>query len=261
MRKPELKIFKIGGGVIDREADLLEFVRLFAEINGPKILVHGGGKGASNMMQRLGIAPQLVNGRRITDAAALDIVTMFYAGKTNKQLVAALQSRGVNALGLSGADGNTVLATKRPVREIDYGFVGDLHEDSVEANLIQQLLGLGLTPVFCAITHDGHGQLLNTNADTIAASLAKALSKDYAVALHFCFEKRGVLEDINDDNSVIERISLANYGELKESRIIYEGMLPKLENAFEALQFGVNKVVIEHALHINEELKTTLWLN
>lgn len=259
--KPELKIFKIGGGIIDHEADLLEFVRLLATISGPKILVHGGGKGASDMMKRLGIAPQLVNGRRITDAAALDIVTMFYAGKTNKQLVAALQSCGVNALGLSGADGNVIRATMRPVREIDYGFVGDLNEASVDADRIQQFLGLGLTPVFCAINHDGHGQLLNTNADTIAASLAKALSEKYAVALHFCFEKRGVLADVNDDNSVIEKITLANYGELKESGIISEGMLPKLENAFEALQFGVSKVVIEHALHINEELKTTLWLN
>lgn len=259
--KPELKIFKIGGGIIDREADLMEFVRLFAKIDGPKILVHGGGKGANDMMKNLGIVPQLVNGRRITDAAALDIVTMFYAGKTNKQLVAALQGRGVNALGLSGADGNVVLAVKRPVREIDYGFVGDLNEASVNADLIQQFLGLGLTPVFCAINHDGHGQLLNTNADTIAASLAKALSREYAVSLHFCFEKRGVLEDVNDDNSVIEKITLANYGELKESGIIADGMLPKLENAFDALQFCVDKVIIEHALHINEELKTTLWLN
>ena len=259
--KPELKIFKIGGGIIDHEADLLEFVRLFAAVDGPRILVHGGGKGASDMMKRLGIAPQLVNGRRITDAVALDIVTMFYAGKTNKQLVAALQSRGVNALGLSGADGNVIRATKRPVREIDYGFVGDLNEASINDELIRQFLGLGLTPVFCAINHDGHGQLLNTNADTIAASLAKALSDKYAVALHFCFEKRGVLEDVNDDNSVIEKITLGNYGELKESGIISEGMLPKLENAFEALQFGVIKVVIEHALHINEGLKTTLWLN
>lgn len=259
--KLDLHVFKIGGGIIDHEADLLEFVRLFAKISGPKILVHGGGKGASDMMKNLGIAPNLINGRRITDAAALDIVTMFYAGKTNKQLVAALQCIGVNALGLSGADGNVIHATKRPIREIDYGFVGDLSETSVNTNLIQQLLGMGLTPVFCAINHDGHGQLLNTNADTIAASIAKALSKEYAVSLHFCFEKRGVLADINDDNSVIEKITLANYGELKESEIIAGGMLPKLENAFEALQFGVRKVIIEHALYINEELKTILCLN
>ena len=259
--KPELKIFKIGGGIIDREAELLEFVRLFAQIEGPKILVHGGGKGASEMMQNLGIAPNMVQGRRITDAATLDIVTMFYAGKTNKQLVAALQARGTNALGLSGADGNVILATKRPVREIDYGFVGDLSAASVNATLIEQLLHLGLTPVFCAINHDGCGQLLNTNADTIAASVAKALSAHYAVALHFCFEKRGVLADIGDDNSVIENITLANYSELKASGVIADGMLPKLENAFDALQSGVDKVIIGHALHLDAPLKTTLCLN
>ncbi|WP_210517809.1 acetylglutamate kinase [Hymenobacter terricola] len=259
--KRELKIFKIGGGIIDHESDLQEFLRLYSEISGPKILVHGGGKGASEMMKNLGIAPKMVNGRRITDAVALDLVTMFYAGKTNKQIVVALQSHGVNALGLSGADGNVIQAVKRPVREIDYGFVGDLSEASVNTNLIHQFLMLGLTPVFCPINHDGHGQLLNTNADTIAASVAKALSKQYAVALHFCFEKRGVLTDVADENSVITKINLADYAELKESGIIADGMLPKLENAFDALQFGVDKVIIEHALYINEELKTTLCLN
>lgn len=255
-----LNIFKIGGGILDHGADLLEFVRLFAQVGGPKILVHGGGKGASELMHRLGLAPNVVNGRRITDAATLDIVTMFYAGKTNKQLVAALQARGTNALGLSGADGNVLLATRRPAREIDYGFVGDLSTASVNADLIDQLLAQGLTPVFCAITHDGHGQLLNTNADTVAAAIAKALSRRYSVALHFCFEKKGVLLDMNDDNSVIEKISLADFSELKESGAISAGMLPKVENAFDALQFGVDTVLIEHALHFNEPLKTTLCL-
>ena len=259
--KPELKIFKIGGGIIDQESDLLEFVRLFSKIRGPKILVHGGGKGASEMMTNLGIAPRMVNGRRITDAVTLDIVTMFYAGKTNKQIVAALQSRGVNALGLSGADGNVIQATKRAVRDVDYGFVGDLSEASVDANLIHQFLMLGLTPVFSPINHDGQGQLLNTNADTIAASVAKALSAQYAVELHFCFEKRGVLTDVTDGNSVIARINMTDYAELKESGAISDGMLPKLENAFDALQFGVEKVIIEHALYINAALKTTLCLN
>lgn len=259
--KPELKIFKIGGGIIDNEPDLLEFLRLFAEISGPKILVHGGGKGASEMMKNLGIAPQMVNGRRITDAVALNLVTMFYAGKTNKQIVSALQRYGVNALGLSGADGNVILATKRPVREIDYGFVGDLSEASVNSELIHQFLLLNLTPVFCPINHDGHGQLLNTNADTIAASVAKALSTKYAVELHFCFEKKGVLADVNDDESVITKINMADYAELRESGVVADGMLPKLENAFDALQFGVEKVIIEHALYIDEKLKTTLCLN
>ena len=259
--KPDLKIFKIGGGIIDHDTDLLKFVQLFSEISGPKILVHGGGKGASIMMTNLGIAPRMVNGRRITDAATLDIVTMFYAGKTNKQLVAALQSCGVNALGLTGADGNVIQATKRPVRDVDYGFVGDLREASVDVSLIDQFLMLGLTPVFSPINHDGHGQLLNTNADTIAASLAKALSRKYAVELHFCFEKRGVLVNVADDESVIERINLADYAEFKESGVFSDGMLPKLENAFDALQFGVEKVIIEHALHIHDSLKTTLCLN
>ena len=258
--KPELHVFKIGGGIIDNESDLLEFIRQFSEISGPKILVHGGGKGASEMMKNLGIAPQMVNGRRITDAATLDLVTMFYAGKTNKQIVVALQSYGVNALGLSGADGNVIQATKRLVRDVDYGFVGDLSEDSVNTSLIHQFLTLGLTPVFCAINHDGHGQLLNTNADTIAASVAKALSAQYAVVLHFCFEKRGVLTDVLDDNSVIPEISLTDYAELRESGVIADGMLPKLENAFDALQFGVEKVIIEHALHISDDLKTILCL-
>ena len=259
--KPELKVFKIGGGIIDHESDLQGFLLLFSQVAGPKILVHGGGKGASEMMKNLGIAPKMVNGRRITDAITLDLVTMFYAGKTNKQIVAGLQRHGINALGISGADGNVIQAVTRPVREIDYGFVGDLSEASVNAELIHQFITLGLTPVFCPINHDGHGQLLNTNADTIAASVAKAMSRKYAVTLHFCFEKRGVLSDVNDENSVIPRISLADYAELKESGIIAAGMLPKLENAFDALQFGVDKVVIQHALHINDELKTMLCLN
>lgn len=259
--KPELNIFKIGGGIIDYEPDLLEFIRLFSEVSGLKILVHGGGKGASEMMKNLGIAPRLINGRRITDATTLDLVTMFYAGKTNKQIVVALQSHGINALGVSGADGNLIQAVKRPVRDVDYGFVGDLSEASVNSELIHQFLTLGLTPVFCPINHDGHGQLLNTNADTIAASIAKALSNKYAVSLHFCFEKRGVLTDITDDNSVIRNINLADYAELGESGIIADGMLPKLENAFDALQFGVDKVIIEHALHIKNDLKTTLCLH
>ena len=259
--KPQLKVFKIGGGIIDHEPDLQEFLRLFSEIEGLKILVHGGGKGASEMMANLGIPPRMVNGRRITDAATLDIVTMFYAGKTNKQIVALLQSAGVNALGLTGADANVIQAVKRPVREVDYGLVGDLNEASINAEIIQQFLELGLTPVFCPINHDGRGQLLNTNADTIAASVAKALSHHYAVELHFCFEKTGVLTDVNDSQSVIAKITPATYAELKQQGIIADGMLPKLENAFDALNYGVEKVFIEHALRINGTLRTELCLN
>ena len=258
--KPPLEIVKIGGGIIDREPDLLEFLRLFAQLTGPKILVHGGGKGASVLLASLGIAPQVVNGRRITDVATLDVVTMFYAGKINKQVVAALQKYGVNALGLTGADGNVIRAVKRPVREVDYGFVGDLSEASVNGPMVSQLLALGLTPVFCPINHDGRGQLLNTNADTVAACLAKALSREFAVTLHFCFEKNGVLADVNDDNSVIPKITPAEYAQLKQRGVIADGMLPKLENAIDALHFGVEKVIIEHALRLNGSLNTTLCL-
>ena len=253
-----LKIFKIGGGIIDDEAQLRRFLGELARIEGRKILVHGGGKGASQMLGRLGIEPQLVEGRRITDAATLDIVTMFYAGKTNKQLVALLQAQGVNALGLSGADGNAIRATKRPVRTIDYGFVGDLDEQSVNIRLLEQLLEVGLIPVFCAITHDGHGQLLNTNADTIASILARALAGSYTVELHFCFEKDGVLSDINDESSVIPRITPEQYRALKSEGIIAAGMVPKLDNAFAALDAGVATVVIENALKINGPVKTIL---
>jgi len=253
-----LKIFKIGGGIIDDAAQLGQFLAELARVSGRKILVHGGGKGANQMLHRLGIEPHMVEGRRITDAATLDIVTMFYAGKTNKQVVALLQAQGVNALGLSGADGNVVQATKRPVRTIDYGFVGDLNEHSVNTNLLGQLLETGLTPVLCAITHDGQGQLLNTNADTIASSLARALAGSYAVELHFCFEKNGVLADINDEASIIPQITADQYQQLKAEGVIAAGMVPKLDNAFAALEAGVERVVIENALKINEPVKTIL---
>ncbi|PJJ58728.1 acetylglutamate kinase [Hymenobacter chitinivorans] len=256
-----LKIFKIGGGIIDDAAQLGQFLAALARVPGPKMVVHGGGKGASQMLQDLGIAPQMVQGRRITDAATLDIVTMFYAGKTNKQVVAGLQQHGVDALGLSGADGNVIRASKRPVKEIDYGFVGDLDEHSVNTGLLQTLLGTGLTPVFCAITHDGHGQLLNTNADTIASSLARALAPFYQVELHFCFEKDGVLADVTDETSVIPQITPGQYQELKARGVIAAGMVPKLDNAFAALEAGVERVVIENALKINEPVKTILCRN
>ncbi|UOG76244.1 acetylglutamate kinase [Hymenobacter tibetensis] len=253
-----LKIFKIGGGIIDDATQLGHFLAELAQVPGRKILVHGGGKGASQMLNSLGIEPQMVEGRRITDAATLDIVTMFYAGKTNKQVVALLQAQGTNALGLSGADGNVIQATKRPVRTIDYGFVGDLDEHSINTKLLEKLLETGLTPVLCAITHDGHGQLLNTNADTIASSLARALAGSYTVELHFCFEKDGVLADINDEASVIPQITADQYQQLKAEGVIAAGMVPKLDNAFAALEAGVERVVIENALRINEPVKTIL---
>jgi acetylglutamate kinase len=253
-----LKIFKIGGGIIDDDAQLRQFLAELVLVPGLKILVHGGGKGASQMLRDLGQEPQMVQGRRITDAATLDVVTMFYAGKTNKQVVALLQAAGVNALGLSGADGNVIQAVRRPVKEIDYGFVGDLPADAVNVELLHQLLETGLLPVFCAITHDGRGQLLNTNADTIASTLACALAPHYAVELHYCFEKDGVLRDMADDASVIPQITAAEYQQLKAAGVIAAGMVPKLDNAFAALEAGVQRVVIEHALRINDPVKTVL---
>lgn len=253
-----LKIFKIGGGIIDDTSQLSFFLSELAQVGGKKIVVHGGGKGANELLTTLGMLPNMINGRRITDAATLDVVTMFYAGKTNKQIVALLQQAGVNALGLSGADGNAIQASKRPVGEIDYGFVGDIDEHNVNTLLLQYLLDAALTPVFCAITHDGNGQLLNTNADTIASVLACALAHFYQVELHFCFEKDGVLADVNDDSSVIPQITPTLYADLKASGAIAAGMLPKLDNAFAALNEGISKVIIENALKINEPVKTIL---
>lgn len=260
MNKSVVTIYKIGGGIIDEVAELRKFLELLAQTEGRKILVHGGGKGASTMMRELGLTPQLINGRRVTDAATLDIVTMFYAGKTNKQVVAELQKLGVNALGLSGADGNVICGVKRPVRDIDYGFVGDLEPASVNAELLRQLLAANITPVLCPIIHDGHGQLLNTNADTIASAVAVALTGAYTVNLHYCFEKNGVLRDVTDEQSVIPKINTVTYVELKQQGIIADGMLPKLENAFAALNQGVSQVIIGHARNISNSLRTVLCL-
>jgi acetylglutamate kinase len=260
MNKSVVTIYKIGGGIIDDAAELSKFLELLASTAGLKILVHGGGKGASTMMRELGLTPQLINGRRVTDAATLDIVTMFYAGKTNKQVVAELQRFGVNALGLSGADGNVIRGVKRPVKNIDYGYVGDLEPASVNAGLLQQLLLAGLLPVLCPIIHDGQGQLLNTNADTIASAVAVALAGAYTVKLHYCFEKNGVLRDVADEQSVIPQIDAASYADLKQQEIIADGMLPKLENAFAALNQGVSEVIIGHARNIGNSLHTVLCL-
>ncbi|MGI4834726.1 MAG: acetylglutamate kinase [Janthinobacterium lividum] len=258
MKQTAVTVYKIGGGIIDDAPELTQFLALLARAPGPKILVHGGGKGASALMRQLGQTPVLVGGRRVTDAAALDLVVMFYAGKTNKEVVAQLQALGVNALGLSGADGNVIRGRKRPVQEIDYGFVGDLTPAGVNQELLLLLLQAGITPVLCPIIHDGLGQLLNTNADTIAAAVAVALAGSREVTLHYCFEKLGVLRDVNDNHSIIPKIDPASYAELKQRGIIADGMLPKLENAFVALGQGVHRVVIGHALHINSEVQTVL---
>lgn len=240
--KKSLSIVKIGGNVIENTAELNRFLTLFSALEGPKILVHGGGKLATTLASKLGIASKLVHGRRITDADSIDIITMVYGGLANKTIVAKLQANTCNAIGLSGADANSIQAHKRPVKGIDYGFVGDI--DRVNTNFIDTLLKAKLSPVFCALSHDGKGQILNTNADTIASEIAIGLSKIYKTTLYYCFEKKGVLLDIKDENSVIKHINTEQYQDLLTQKIIVAGMLPKLENCFHALRHNVDKVCL-----------------
>tara|TARA_R110002020_G_scaffold454448_6_gene670150 strand:+ start:71809 stop:72588 length:780 start_codon:yes stop_codon:yes gene_type:complete len=238
--KPVLNIVKIGGNIIEKEDDLQAFITAFAKLPEPKILIHGGGKLATQMANELGIEVKMTQGRRITDAETLDVITMVYGGKVNKNIVAQLQSHSCNAIGLSGADGNTVLSVKRPVKEVDFGFVGDVVK--VDDQIIDSLLRAKLTPVFCAITHDGDGQLFNTNADTIACEIARAFAEKYEVVLYYCFEKAGVLLDVEDESSVIESIDTDTYRDLVAQKIVADGMLPKLHNCFYALEGGVDQV-------------------
>ncbi|MFK7814098.1 MAG: acetylglutamate kinase [Maribacter sp.] len=258
--KQKLSIIKIGGNVIENKTELSKFLALFANLEGHKILVHGGGKLATQLATKLGIEAKLVGGRRITDAQTLEIITMVYAGLTNKNIVAELQSNNCNAIGLSGADGDAIQAHKRPAKEIDYGFAGDV--DGVNSVMISNLLAADLIPVFCAMTHDGNGQLLNTNADTIASELALGMSVIYETTLFYCFEKKGVLLDIKNDNSVVKHINSEKYSELLTGGIIADGMLPKLENCFHALQHNVDKVCLGDMtmLEENNTLFTTLTL-
>jgi acetylglutamate kinase len=242
-----LQVIKIGGNIIDDEVKLSSFLKAFAAVEGSKILVHGGGKVATDIGRKLDIEPNYVNGRRITDAPTLDLVTMVYGGLINKNIVARLQSFGCNAIGLTGADGSVLPAVKRPVKDIDYGFVGDVTSESINNQLIKLFLQYGLVPVFAPLTHDGQGNLLNTNADTIAQELAKSMAQYMPVQLIYCFEKRGVLIDANDDDSVISSIAITDFNELKEKGLITGGMIPKLENAFTAIDKGVEKVIIGHA--------------
>lgn len=240
-------MIKVGGNVIDNAALLDQFLADFAAVPGKKVLIHGGGKIATRMGDKLGIESKYVNGRRITDADTIDVVTMVYGGLVNKQIVAKLQAKGCNAIGLTGADANIIPAVKRPVKEIDYGFVGDIPTGNVQASPIQLLLDAGLTPVFSPLTHNGEGQILNTNADTIASSLAVALGAHYPVRLIYCFEKKGVLRNVEDDDSVINLINRDNYQTLLAEGALADGILPKLENAFAAIDNGVKEVLIGHA--------------
>lgn len=247
----KLSIVKIGGNIIEDEAALNAFLKLFSKLEGKKILVHGGGKRATHIASKLGIASKMINGRRITDADTLEVITMVYGGLVNKNIVAKLQGLDTNAIGLTGADVNSIASNKRPVKDIDFGFVGDVKK--VAHNSINKLIEADFIPVFCAITHDGKGQLLNTNADTIASQVAIGMSKLYKTSIYYCFELNGVLEDINDKNSVIKHINTSTYNDLLDKGIIADGMLPKLENCFEALNHGVNTINMGNTAMLTQE--------
>ncbi|AFU67130.1 acetylglutamate kinase [Psychroflexus torquis ATCC 700755] len=237
-----LKVIKIGGDIIDDNEALLGFLKDFSNLKGPKLLVHGGGKSATDLAKKMGVEVKMIDGRRITDVHTLDIIVMMYAGKINKYIVANLQANQCNAIGFSGADGNSIISTKRPTTPVDFGFAGDVTQ--VNTEVLELLINQNITPVFCAITHDKNGQLLNTNADTIASELAIALAKTYQTELYYCFEKSGVLRDINDEFSVIESITPDNVQELIQNKIISDGMLPKIKNSINAVNHKVNKVCI-----------------
>ncbi len=251
----KLTLVKVGGAIVENADSLSSLLDKFASIEGHKVLVHGGGRSATRIAERLGLPQQMVAGRRVTDAATLRVVTMVYAGLVNKNIVAQLQARGINALGLTGADMNVISSHRRPPKQVrmddgsietvDYGFVGDI--DQVNADLLADLIAKGVVPVMCPIGHDAQGNLLNTNADTIAAEVAKALARNFEVTLVYCFEKRGVLRDADDDDSVIPCITQADFPALVEQGIVSGGMLPKLENAFDAIRAGVHEVVITRA--------------
>ena len=251
--REKLTVIKVGGKIVEEEATLLQLLNDFAAISGHKVLVHGGGRSATKIAAQLGIESKMVNGRRITDAETLKVVTMVYGGLVNKNIVAGLQARGVNALGLTGADMNVIRSVKRPVKEVDYGFVGDV--EKVDASLLADLIHKGVVPVMAPLTHDGQGNMLNTNADTIAGETAKALSALFDVTLVYCFEKKGVLRDENDDDSVIPEITRTEFEQYVADGVIQGAMIPKLENSFEAINAGkdialANKETLVTAGHI-----------
>jgi acetylglutamate kinase len=247
----KLSIVKISGNIIEDENALNDFLSLFSKIEGKKILVHGGGKKATQMASKLEIESTMINGRRITNAETLEVITMVYGGLVNKNIVAKLQALRTNAIGLSGADGNSILSEKRPIKEIDFGFVGDVKV--VDNDAIEVLITNLFTPVFCAITHDGKGQLLNTNSDTITSQIAIAMSKKYQTSIYYCFELKGVLSDFNNKDSVIKHIDSGRYSSLLSEGIILDGMIPKLENCFYALKNGVNEVFMGNTNILTKE--------
>ena len=252
----KITVVKIGGNVIDGPVVLKRFIAEFAALPGPKILVHGGGKLATRLAQKLELNVQMVDGRRITDKGTLDVVTMVYAGLVNKQLVAGLQAAGCNALGLSGADGNAVTARRRNPEPIDYGFVGDI--ERIDSALLGRLLEAGITPVFCAIMHDGQGTLLNCNADSVASAVALGAAQVAPAELVFCFEKSGVLRDPDDEATLIREITAESYAALKEDGTVSKGMIPKIENALKAVANGVRSVTIKHSDNLLNETGTVI---
>lgn len=258
-----INVVKIGGNVVDNPQALRQFLADFAKIPGRKVLVHGGGKEATRLSKALGIETTMIDGRRVTDAETLDVVTMVYAGLINKRIVTILQSLGCNAIGLSGADANVITAVKRkPVPKgdllINYGYVGDVPTGGVDDGVLCQMLDMGLTPVICAITHDGHGTLLNCNADTVAAATAVGLSRRGRTILSYCFEQPGVMRDINDPTSVIGLITPDVYAQLKAEGAVSGGMLPKIDNAFNAISAGVDSVIIKQASDLTSPTAGTI---
>ena len=247
--KLPLTIVKVGGAVVEDSARLDSLLSAFAAIDGRKVLVHGGGRRATAIASRLGVESRMVDGRRVTDGAMLEVVTMVYGGLVNKDIVARLQARGINSIGLTGADGGVIISHKRPVKDVDYGFVGDV--DRVDGSRLASLIEGGFTPVMAPLTHDGHGQMLNTNADTIAAETAKALAERYDVTLMYCFEKPGVMAEPDDDSTLIPVITRQDFRRLKADGTVTGGMLPKLENAFSAIDAGVSRVNITLATAID----------
>ena len=252
----KLTLVKVGGKIVEEPATLQQLLADFSKIEGNKVLVHGGGRSATAIATKLGIESQMVNGRRVTDEETLKVVTMVYGGLVNKQIVAGLQAMGVNALGLTGADLNYMRSDKRPVKEVDYGFVGDVKE--VNADILADLIARGVVPVLAPLTHDAKGNMLNTNADTIAGEAAKALATHFEVTLMYCFEKKGVLLSETDDDSVIDVITPQLFEKYVNEGIISGGMIPKLENAFEAINAGVKQVVITRADFIHTDAGTKI---
>jgi acetylglutamate kinase len=251
-----LSIVKVGGKIVEEEHSLQQLLKDFSQIEGYKILVHGGGRSATKLAERLGIESRMVNGRRITDLETLKVVTMVYGGLVNKNIVAKLQSLGINALGLTGADMNMILSDKRPVKDIDYGYAGDVKK--VNINILSSLIKQGIIPVLAPLTHDGKGNMLNTNADTIAGETAKALAHAFDVSLVYCFEKKGVLMNESDENSVIPQINKAEFERLVKQGVIQGGMIPKLHNAFNSIDAGVKEVIITSATELGKNTGTRI---